>query len=167
MADEQVGEIITSLTLPDDWLDRALERLSLHSEVDRVEDRRHHVQQQLRRLGQAYVDGLFADGDYSYQKRTMELELESLVIPEADAAEEAGKLVTDLPRLWAGANLEERRKLVLAVFDAVYVDTKTRSVVRIKPKPAFRAVLEVAKMPLLTADSGPTVSARRVLRPSL
>ena len=41
-----------------------------------------------QRLGQAYVDGLFADGDYRYQKRTLELDLASLVTPEVDAIQD-------------------------------------------------------------------------------
>jgi hypothetical protein len=50
------------------------------------------------------------------------------------AAEEAGKLVQDLPRLWAGANLGERRKLLLTMLDAVYGDVKDgKRIVAIKP----------------------------------
>jgi len=39
------------------------------------------------------------------------MESESLMVPRANAAEEAGELLKDIPKLWAGANLEERRKL--------------------------------------------------------
>ena len=73
------------------------------------------------------------------------MEFESLVAPEADATEEAGKLIRDLPRLWAEANLEERRRLLTAMLDAVYFDTRqTRSIVAVKPKPPFRPVFQVA-----------------------
>ena len=91
-----------------------------------------------------------------------------MVIPEVDSIKEAGRLVMDLPRLWDGATIEERRKLLLAMLDAVYVDTKERrAIVSIKPKAAFRALFEVADAPLLTSDSWPTVGSKRVLRPSL
>ena len=51
----------------------------------------------------------------------------------------------DLPRLWAGANMEERRKLLLTMIDAVYVDAKEdKCIVAVKPKPAFRPIFEVA-----------------------
>jgi len=73
------------------------------------------------------------------------MELESLVVPHANAAEEAGKLILDLPRLWAGANQEERRKLLLCMLDAVYVDAKkTKSIIAVKPKPPFKPVFQVA-----------------------
>ena len=124
------------------------------------------MNERLRRLGTAFVDGLVSEDDYRRQKRYLEMEREMLVTPEADAAQEAGKLVMDFPKLWVGANLEERRKLLLTVLDAVYVDTKTRSVVQVKPKPTFRAVLEVANVPLLTSDSWLTVNSKRMLRTS-
>ena len=51
----------------------------------------------------------------------------------------------DLPKLWAGANLEERRKLLLAMLDAVYVDAKEdKCIVAVKPKPPFRPIFQVA-----------------------
>ncbi len=79
------------------------------------------------------------------QKRLLEMELASLVVPEANAAEEAGKLVLDLPRLWAGANLTVRRKVLLTVLDAVYVDAKDeKRIVAIKPKPPFVPIFQVA-----------------------
>ena len=34
------------------------------------------------------------------------MELESLVVPQANAAEEAGKLIMNLPKLWAEANMK-------------------------------------------------------------
>ena len=73
------------------------------------------------------------------------MQLESLVVPEASAAEEAGKLIQKLSTLWKGANLEERRKILLTMLDAVYVAAKkTRSIVAIKPKPPFLPVFQVA-----------------------
>ena len=79
------------------------------------------------------------------KKKLLEMELESLVVPHANAAEEAGKLLNDLPKLWAGANLQERRKLLLTMLDAVYVDAKEdKCIVAIKPKPPFRPIFQVA-----------------------
>jgi site-specific DNA recombinase len=52
------------------------------------------------------------------------MELESFIAPEADAASEAGRLIEQMPELWSGANEGERRKLLLSMLDAVYVDTR-------------------------------------------
>ncbi len=74
------------------------------------------------------------------------------VVPDADTTEEAGSLVQRLPDLWSGANLQERHRLLVFMLEAVYVDHKeAKSVVAIQPKPAFRAVFQVATT---RADSG-------------
>jgi site-specific DNA recombinase len=96
-------------------------------------------------LGTAFVDGVYEENDYKRQKRQLELELESLVVPQADAAEEAGQLIEKLPELWQEATLLERRTLLLTMLDGVYIDAKDeKRVVAIKPKPAFRPVFQVA-----------------------
>ncbi len=93
----------------------------------------------------AFVDGLIPEEEYSRQKNLLDLALESLVIPEYDAAEEAGNLIMNLPNLWASASLSERRKVLMTMLDAVYIDVKqTRSIVAVKPKPPFKPILQVA-----------------------
>ena len=91
------------------------------------------------------VGGLFDEIEYHRQKKSLEWELESLLIPEVGAAKEAGRLLADMPRLWAGATLQERHQLLTTILDAVYIDMKgSKSIVSVKAKPAFRAVLSVA-----------------------
>ena len=73
------------------------------------------------------------------------MELESLVVPAANAAEDAGNLIKNLGKLWKDANLEEQKKLLLTMLDAVYVDArKTKSIVAIRPKPPFKPIFQVA-----------------------
>ena len=84
-----------------------------------------------------------ASSPSSVAQRTWQLA--NLVVPGAGAAMEAGKLLEDLPVLWEEVDLTERRKLLMAMLDAVYVDTvEEKSVVAIRPKPAFRPIFEVA-----------------------
>ena len=145
VVDEQISKLIEAIELGPQWLEEVLSIISLKDEVDQVKKKRQAVQEKLRRMAKAYVDGVFPDEEYHRQKKLLEMELESLVIPQANAAEEAGKLIMDLPRLWANANQEERRKLLLTMLDAVYVDAKkAKSIVAIKPKPPFKPVFQVA-----------------------
>lgn len=103
------------------------------------------MQEKLRRMAKAYIDRVFPDVEYHRQNKLLEMELESLVVPAADAAEQTGTLLLNLRQLRAGANLEERRKLLQSMLDAVYVDAKeSKSVVAIRLKPPFRPVFQVA-----------------------
>ena len=91
------------------------------------------------------MDGLYDDEGYRREKRSLEDKLANLVVPGVDAAMEAGNLLENLPVLWQEADLTERRKLLMAMLDAVYVDTvEEKRIVAIRPKPAFRPLLEIA-----------------------
>ena len=144
VADDQVGKIVEAIELGPRWEEEVLSIVSTRDEAESIREKRQKVQARLRRLGKAYVDGVYDDDEYRRQKRACELDLESLVLPEADAAAEAGRLISRLPKLWSGANLEERRKLLLTMLDAVYIDSKENAIVAIKPKTPFRPVFEVA-----------------------
>ena len=144
-ADEQVGDVIEAIELGPKWEEEVLSIISVSDEVERVKEKRQKTNDRLKRLGRAFVDGLYDENEYRRQKRLMEMELESLVVPQADAAEEAGRLIERLPELWSGANMEERRRLLLTMLDAVYVDAKEeRRIVAIKPKAPFRPIFQVA-----------------------
>jgi len=143
--DNQVGRIVQAIVLPEAWMDRVLAHIHLADDVERVRHERTQTQQRLKRLGRAYVDGLYDDEGYRREKRSLEDNLVNLGVPGVDAAMEAGKLLEDLPVLWEEADLAERRKLLMAMLEAVYVDTvEEKSVVAIRPKPAFRPIFEVA-----------------------
>ena len=62
-----------------------------------------------------------------------------------DLAKKAVDLVENLPRLWEDSKLTERRTLLSLNLDADYVDhVEERSIVVMKPKPAFQPLFEVA-----------------------
>jgi len=143
--DNQISGLIEAIELGPRWLEEVLTIISLKDEVEPISNKRQNAQEKLRRMAKAYIDGVFPDVEYYRQKKLLEMELESLVVPQANAAEEAGKLILDLPMLWGRANQEEKRKLLLAMLDAVYVDAKkTKSIIAIKPKPPFRPIFRVA-----------------------
>ena len=145
IADDQMGRIVGALILPDSWFDRVLAQVHLEDETKRVEEERIQVLKRLKRLGQVYLDGLLKVDEYQRQKRLLEEKVVTLVVPGVDAAREAGKLLEDLPQLWADATLSERRQILLTMLDGVYVDSKEeKAVVAIQPKPAFKALFKIA-----------------------
>jgi site-specific DNA recombinase len=117
----------------------------MKDDTDRIKTERKQLQERLKRMAKTFIDGLIPEDEHNRQKALLYQHIESLVIPEVSAAEEAGKPIQDLPRLWSEANEEEQRKLLLTMLDRVYIDTKeTKSVIAVKPKPPFRPVFEVA-----------------------
>jgi site-specific DNA recombinase len=143
--DEQIGKLIEAIELGPKWFEEVLALISLKDEAERIKKARQMVHEKLRRLAKTYNDLLVSEEDYRRQKRLLELELESLSIPEINSAEEAGRLIINLPQLWTSSNASEKRKVILSVLDAVYVDAKKyKSIVAIKPKPPFIPIFQVA-----------------------
>ena len=119
LPDEQMGRIIQAIALPDSWMDRVLARIQLADDVERVNQERTQAEQRLRRLGKAYVDGLYSDDDYCREKRGLEEKLAGLVVPEVDATREVGKLLARLPQLWQESDPAQRRMILVTMLDAV------------------------------------------------
>jgi site-specific DNA recombinase len=143
--DEQMGRIISAIEIGPAWQEQILAIIQVKDEVERVKEERKKVKERLRRLAQTYNDLLCEEGEYQRKKRQLNQELESLVVPEANAAEAAGKLMQRLPELWEGANLGERQQLLTTMLDGVYVDAKEeKRIVALKPKPAFKALFQIA-----------------------
>jgi hypothetical protein len=143
--DDQMGRIVAAIALPEVWQDRLLARLHLEEEVQRVARERRATEQRLKRLGQVYLDELLDYDEYRRQKRQLEEKLGSLIVPGIEAAQEAGRLLEQLPALWAAADLGERRRILMTMLEAVYVETvEERSIVALKPKPAFQALFQLA-----------------------
>jgi len=143
--DEQMGKIVSAIVLPDSWMDRVLVKIHLGDEVIRVQQEKVRVEQRLKRLGEVYLDGLRTRDDYLREKRALEEQSASLAVPGIDATAEAGKLLDNLPTLWEEANITERRRILMAMLDAVYVDTvEEKAVVAFRPKPAFIPLFLVA-----------------------
>ena len=143
--DDQMIELVSAIELKPTWLEEVMSIISLKDEKDRINKEREETLLKRNRMVRAFVDGLIPEEEYLRQKNLLDLALESLVIPEYDAAEEAGKLIMNLPSLWASTGLSERRKVLMTMLDAVYIDVKqTRSIVAVKPKPPFKPILQVA-----------------------
>ena len=143
--DEQIGRIVGSIVLPEAAMDRVLARIHLADAVKGANQERKALNQRLKRLEQVYLDGLLEPDDYRRQKRELEEKIASLVVPGVDATKQAVELLENLPALWEEATLSERRKLLLTMLEAVYVDTvDQKSIVSIQPKPAFQPLFEIA-----------------------
>ena len=106
----QIGKIVEAIELGPKWEEEILSIISVGDEVERVKGRRKKALEKLKRLGRAYVDGVYDDMEYRRQKQLLDAELESLVAPEADAATEADQLIEKFPELWAWASFEDRRR---------------------------------------------------------
>lgn len=161
LLDDQIDSVIKSLVLLPSWRARIIDKLSTLSEREGILKQREHIETKLRRLARAYVDGLVDEGEYNVQRTLLQDALNSLVIPEADAALKAGELLENLGPVWGKATLDEKHKLLAGMLEAVYVDMMaSRAIVGIQPKAPFYPLFESLKnqtgnkITVFTGDKG-------------
>jgi site-specific DNA recombinase len=144
--DRQIDRIIQSLVLEPSWRESIISRVSTLSEHEYILKQRKQIQEKKRRLGKTYLDGVIGDGEYNVQRKLLQDNLDSLVIPEHDATMNAGELLESLSLIWQNATLEEKHKLLSGMLEAVCIDlAANRSIVGIQPKPPFYPLFESLK----------------------
>lgn len=135
--DEQVGDLVKRLQLPDDWRERLEELASHQEERENVEAQRRYVQGKMRRLRELYLDGDFAKAEYDRRKADLQAQLDALQVPQQPAIEAAGETLESLGAEWASAPKRYQRDMLRVIFEAVYMDPLARCVVCVKPWPQF------------------------------
>jgi len=94
--DGEIDKFIRALTLKPSWKERMMAELASQSEYDTITKERKQIEDKLRRLARAYVDGLIEERDCRLQQKLLEDRLEYLVIPQEDETLEAGKPLENL-----------------------------------------------------------------------
>ena len=143
---DQIDNLIKSLVLLPSWRERVIDKLSILSEREDMLRQREVIESKLRRLGKTFIDGLIEEGEYNVQRTLLQNALNSMIIPEANAALKAGEQLENLGALWEVATLEEKHTLLSGMLEAVYVDlAASRSIVGIQPKAPFYPLFESLK----------------------
>ncbi len=123
--EEGVLDVFRMLRLPRDWQQEVVRRAQalLQDQGNAPQIDRAAVEEQLRRLGLVYADGLI--GADEYQRRRNALRAQLLAVPETPAQpnlEEAAKLLSSMAALMGAATLVERRQLVRQIFSHLYAE---------------------------------------------
>lgn len=132
------GEIVSRIELPEGWRQRIEELSGDADEREAVLREREQVQEKLRRLKRAYVDGLMEDAEYDATRDRLQSRLAALVLPNSPHLVKAGEYLESLNTLWEVATLEEQREITRALLKAMYVDLEAERIVSLEPQPIFR-----------------------------
>ena len=155
LLDTQMGQLMGSIKLDPSWERRAAGLIANQDRHSQVEDERRKLEQRLKRLARAYVDGFVEEDDYEFQQRVLKTQIGGLIIPEEGSIVQAGHLLENLPLMWEKADLEERHTILKGFLECVYVDlAEPTTLVGIKPKPQFLEFLGQAGSESRAPDEG-------------
>ncbi len=155
LVDEQFGELLKRLALPDNW--REVIRRSMVAEAlkagvtpENVEREKERLKLKKSRSIKLYKEGYIEEEEFQGEMAAVELALKQLDAPEVDGITydeviEAGEHLPGMAALWDVASVEERYEMVTIILEpgGLYYDLENKIIAAIKPRPAFLPVLRM------------------------
>lgn len=138
-------DVLSALAIPDDIAAEAIRvaEAMLRQPATPAAVDAEQARERLRRLHRAYVAGGVSDAEYDGERARLEALL-AAAPPTPQALrldmERAAGLLRDAGAVYAGGSLPERRGLLLAMFDRLWLDP--RAIRAIMPKPAYVFLVE-------------------------
>ncbi|MBN1452928.1 MAG: hypothetical protein JW963_18060 [Anaerolineales bacterium] len=129
---------MSRIVLPPDWKQRIEDLAGDANEREAILRERAAIQEKLRRLKRAYVDGLADDAEYDAIRTALQSRLASLVLPNSPHLVRAGEYLENLGTLWDAATLAEQREITRILLKAMYIDLEQQRILSIEPQPIFR-----------------------------
>jgi site-specific DNA recombinase len=123
-----------------------IDKLSREATTARFGRDARKIKEQIRRTTRAYELGAHSDDEYAHMLNQLRGELAQAESPSAQkeaAWQKAKALLANVPALLSRATDEERRALVLEVFDEVYLTP--HHVVAVRPAEAYAELLREAR----------------------
>ena len=155
LAQQQFGDLLKSLVLPASWREDIRRQMlaqaqeagltteTLEREKERLKLKKYRVLKQHR---EGYID----DEEFQGEIAAVEFALRQLDMPEVGGVKfeeviEAGEHIPGMAVLWDVATPEERRDMVLLLFEpgGFYYDLENKVIAAIKPRPTFLPILRM------------------------
>lgn len=145
-ADEQITAYLASINLTDAMVFEALKRLQ-QSEAPAKKHDAASIKAALARYAEVYADGAISRDAYLSKKAFLEAQLaDAPAAPPRYDVEQAAQLLQRMADLVAVATVEEKRMLVRAMFDDVWLNG-TGTLAAVQPKAAIWRLLDACGVP--------------------
>ena len=144
VAEDQVFDFLSRLQLPEDWQNE-IRRLAEDMDIVRkIESRKEKIDDDLRRIGRAYADGVFTESEYENRRTKLLNEKSSLVVPDGAKVIEIGLRLESLQEFLEYATDDEKYQILHILFDFFNYDFIQAKIVSFKPKAEFAVIFRLA-----------------------
>jgi hypothetical protein len=140
----QANELVERLVLPEGWRRHVMEIFNGFDASQDFEAKRARIELRIERTKDLYIMGDLAIPEYTARRDELNSELAKLVGPETPSKTrvlEAGEYLANIPSLWEVATVGERRAILEALFDALWLDRVGRRLCNASVYPEFIPIL--------------------------
>jgi site-specific DNA recombinase len=136
--DAQVGNLVKGMRIDDRWRAYGNEILVAAVDVGKVARERERLKERLSRLKELYLDVVIGRSQWQTEGAEIRAQLQALDLATRHEAELAAIRLGEFGECWDAATHAERADFCSLIFEAVWVDLDTGTVVSVKPRPPFR-----------------------------
>jgi len=136
-AHEQMLQILGGIQLPAEWHGEIQRMTQDLDHLQQMQNRKVAIDEQLRRLSRAMVDGGISEDEYERKRATLQAEKRSLVVPEFNVVAQQGIILDNFSDYLVEATKEELTQIVHLMLDKVDVDFDLGRICRIEVHPEF------------------------------
>ncbi len=149
LAQQQFGDLLKSLILPANWREEIRREMLAEAQAagmttETLEREKERLKLKKSRILKQHREGYIDDEEFQGEIAAVGLAMRQLDAPEVGGVKfeeviEAGEHIPGMAALWDVATPEERRDMVLLLFEpgGFYYDLEQKVVAAIKPRPAF------------------------------
>ena len=120
----QVAETLSQVELPSDWREKVTNAIGDALGQENLDKRLKEIEGIIQRLDFRWDAGFIDKAEYLERRRELQKQLDALQPIAEDDLAEAANLLANFPRLWANADLIEKRRLVHTLVERIEVKDK-------------------------------------------
>ncbi len=143
--EDQIGHLIESLVLPDDWQASLQNILNSKKDGPDPQKEKSRMRGEIRRMREAYKHGLYESDEHSFWRDIEALQMQLEVIEQITPHEvrQAAVILLGLHEAWNIATLDERKVLCQILLKDVVFDFVTNTIVSIRPKLEYAVLFQM------------------------
>ena len=145
VVEEQIGRLMESLILPDNWQASLQDILNSKKDGPDSLKEKSRIKSEIRRMREAYKRGLYESDEHSFWRdiEALQMQLEAVEQITPHEVRQAAVTLLGLQEAWNIATPDERKVLCQIVLQDVVFDFVTNTIVSIRPKSEYAVLFQM------------------------
>ncbi len=143
--EEQIGLVMESLVLPDDWQASLLDILNNQKDGPDPQKEKARIKGEIRRMREAYKHGLYESDEHSFWREveTLQMQLEAIEQITPHEVRQAAVTLVGLRDAWEVATPDERKALCQMLLKDVAFDFEKKTIISIRPRSEYAVLFQM------------------------
>jgi DNA invertase Pin-like site-specific DNA recombinase len=145
VVEEQIGYLMESLVLPDNWQASLLDALKNPKEGPDPQKEKARIKGEIRRMREAYKRGLYESDEHSFWRdiEALQMQLEAVEQITPHEVRQAAVIMVGLREAWNIATPDERKVLCKMLLKDVVFDFEKKTIISIRPRSEYAVLFQM------------------------